>query len=326
MFFSDNPRKAEQVKISINGAYTLWRSLIDRYVFIDHFNHLKNFIHDRDFTIYLNRIIDGFKDEAEEIEKLCQEYGITSPLPNTKDQNVQGNSEIVKDKEVAEVLYRFLRLDLNILLLGLKGYFSNDEVKEFLMKLLKHEINRLDKFIRYMKVKNWIEAPPLYPYIDPKVKEKVAINEVFLLFDHLMHRYSNIRQTRYYAATAADTDLKALFELGIKVLEKEIRQLEDILLEFGITLPNPNPVHVTTFESKEEVDDRFLYNMVFRGMQDTMVLHGTAISEIVINDNLRKFFIDLSMSELFMLDKMDKYGKLKGWSYMTPSYRGGTKN
>lgn len=326
MLFSDNPRKTEQVKISINGAYTLWRSLIDRYVFIDHFNHLKNFVHDRDLVIYVTRIIDESKDEAVEIEKLCQKFGITSPLPNTKDQNVQGNSEIVKDREVAQVLYRFLRLDLNILLLGLKGYYTNDNVKEFLMKLLKHEMNRLDKFVRYMKVKNWIEAPPLYPYIDPKVKEKVAINEVFLLFDHLIQRYSNIRQTRYYTEAAADTDLKALFALGINVLERQIKQLEDILLEYGITLPNPNPVHVNTLESKEGVDDRFLYNMVFRGMQDTMVLHGTAISEIVVNDSLRKFFIDLSMSELFMLDKMDKYGKLKGWSYVTPSYRGGTKN
>jgi hypothetical protein len=148
MLLTEHPRKAEQVKIGVNGAYTLWRSLVDRYVFIDHFNQQKNYTHDQDFLLYLTQIISDFKEEAANIEKLCSEFSIPSPRPSAKDQNVAGNSEVVKDKETAEVVFRFIRLDLNIQLLGLKASFINDDVKAFLLKLTKNAMERVDKEVK----------------------------------------------------------------------------------------------------------------------------------------------------------------------------------
>lgn len=324
MIFSRHPRKPERVKISVQGAYTLWRSLIDRYVFIEHFNLLKNFAHDQDFVMYLTSIITDFKNETMELEKICHRFSIPSPQPSSKDQNTAGNSEVADDKQTAEVLFRFLRLDLNILLLGLKNSYTNDEVKDYLLTLVKKEIERLDRYIPYLKAKNWIQAPPLYPYTNPEIKEPLAINEVYLLYDHLLYRYNNVHQTGNFAALTSDVDFRAILQMGIKILQKEIKVLEDKILYYGIKLPSPHPVNIPAPESQEILTDQFMFNVVFRGMQDAMVLHGTAISEIVVNDELRKLFIDMTYEELFMIDKMDKYGKLKGWATIVPSYRGGS--
>jgi hypothetical protein len=324
LFFTKHPRQAEHVKIGVQGTYTVWRCLVDRYLFIDHINHLRNFVHDQDFLIYLTEIVNDFKEETVALEELCKHYSIPSPEPSARDQNTGGNSEVVKDKETAIVVFLFLRMDLTTLLMGLRNSYSDDNVKEFLVQLAKKQIARLDRYAKYLKVKDWIQMPPLYPYTNPAIKEKLAVNEVHLLYDHLLFRYNNLHETNNFIALTSNTDFRAVLEIGTKILQKEIKTLEDKILYYGITLPSPYPINSPTTENQEFLQDRFMFDMVFRGMQGAVVLHGTAISEIIVNDELRKFFIDLTYEELFMLDKMDKYGKLKGWANVMPSYRGGS--
>lgn len=279
MFFTQNPRKPGKIKIGVHEAYTIWRCLVDRYVFIDHFNLLKNFTHDKDFLIYLNRIIEGYKDEVAGLEEMCKVFSIPSPQPSATDQSTTGNSEVLWDEQTAGVVYRFFRLDLNILLLGLKNSYTNDDVKEELIRLVKNAMNRVDNFVMYIKAKNWVQTPPLYPFVNPDIPEKLTINEVFLLFDHLIFRYNNMHQTSTFSMFCSDADLKVLLEAGTKILGKQIEKLEKELLYYGVTLPNPNPIHVPAPEKKEVMEDSFIFNIIFRGMQDAMVLHGTAISE-----------------------------------------------
>jgi hypothetical protein len=312
----------EQAKIGVHEAYTIWRSLIDRYVFIDHFNQLKNYTHDQDFLKYLKQIIKDFKEETSKLEEVCRVYSIPSPDPSIRDKHTTGNSEIVADRDTAEVVYRFLRVDLNILLLGLKSSYINDTIKKFLIHLTKKAIQRVDKYVKYIKSRNWVETPPLYPFVPPEIPEKVAINEVHLLFDHLTFRYNNIHQTSLFSNLASDKEFQLLLEVGTKILEKQIKDLEEKLLYFGINLPKPYPINVPVPASKEMLKDRFMYNIVFRGIQDAMVLHGTAISEVIVNDKLRKMFIDLTFEELSMMDKIDKYGKIKGWVFQVPTFKG----
>ena len=323
MLFNKRPIHSKKIKIGVHEAYTIWRSLVDRYIFIDSFHRDKNFTHDKDLLMYTAQMINDLRKETIQLEELCRLYSIQSPQPNTRGRYTVGNSEIAVDRLSAGIVYRFLRLDLNILFLGLKNPSTNEAVKKFLVKLTHKQINRLDKYIPYLKMKNWIQTPPLYPYVTGTGKDILAINEVYMLYQHLLFRYNNIHQTSTLALYATDTDFKVLMELGTRILQKQITRLENKLLYFGIALPNPNPINVPTPENKEVLNDKFIFNLLFSGMQDAMVLHGTAISEVIVNDELRKFFINLTLEELNLIDKMDKYGKLKGWVDPIPSYRGG---
>ena len=53
----------------------------------------------------------------------------------------------------------------NILLLGLKTR-SNDDVKRILIKLVKHAMNRVDKFCYVYENKKLGSDSPLYPFVD----------------------------------------------------------------------------------------------------------------------------------------------------------------
>ena len=215
------PRKSTPEKIGVQAAYTVWRSLVDRYVFIEHFNKLKNYTHDRDFLFLLTNLINDFKEEANRLEELCQNFYIQSPQPSSRDTTATGHSEVLSDRDTAEVVYRFLRLDLNILLLGLKNSHTNDSVKEFAINLVNKAINRVDKFIKYIKFKDWLEIPPLYPNVNPEVREHLAVIKVYLLYDHLIFRYNNIHQTRIFLPLFPILTLRLCWMWVPRVLEKQ---------------------------------------------------------------------------------------------------------
>lgn len=319
-----NPRQVESIKLDVHEAYTLWRSSTDRNITIDHMNYLRNFIHDRDFLLFLTRIIEELKKECHSLEKLLQKYSIIGSEPAVEKYNAAGNSEILRDQDAAEVMYRFLRLDVNLNALSLKYTPTDDGVWSLMVDLTKSAINRVDRTIEYMKLKNWLYEPPLYPYVAPNTNEKVATNEIALLWDHLIFRYHNLRQTQVFSTLASDPDLMIILKKGVDILQNDIGALEDKLVYYGVALPRHYTNITASIENKTVIDDKYMLNAVMRGMRDAIALHASAIQEVIVNDKLRKFFIDLTGDEIDFLSMFTKYGKLKNWVYATPVYKGGT--
>lgn len=75
-----------------------------------------------------------------------------------------------------------------------------------------------------------------------------------------------------------------------------------------------------TPETTEFLEDKLIFNIIQQGVTYASILHINAIQEIVTSDELRDFFIKLAEEELSLVDKMRKYGKLKGWLYVTPKF------
>ncbi|TYO94476.1 hypothetical protein [Desulfallas thermosapovorans] len=97
-----NPVESEQSRIGAREAHVFWRLLSDTYVTIEQINVVKNFLHDKDFILYLNKLVADYEKEAKEIEGVLDKLSILGPTPNAKSKNVTGNSEIVRDKEIAK--------------------------------------------------------------------------------------------------------------------------------------------------------------------------------------------------------------------------------
>ncbi|MGI6684046.1 MAG: DUF3231 family protein [Bacillota bacterium] len=318
--FTQNPRKTETRKIGCMQTYTLWRCLFDRYILLDHFNGLKNYVHDKDFLIYLTKTLDDYQDECRKLEKLLEKYAIPGPEPNLRDVNVGGNSEVTKDKGTAQSLYLSMSVDTMRLMHALKDQFINDDIREFTTELAKTALRRVDSFISFIKLKNWLSLPPLYPNTSAQTKEIIAANEVYLLFEHLAYRYQNSRLTLLFSAATRHEEFAALLKSGLKILEKEIKTLEDKLLEFGITLPKRYSIIEPLYENKDILEDRYMYNTILRGMKDALSLQGSLISEITANDDLRKFFMKLTFDEMNYINKFTKIGKLRGWISEEPVF------
>ncbi len=324
MLFFKNPKKVESVKLDVHEAYTFWRALLDRYISLEHLGHLKNCIHDDDFVIYLSKYLEDIREETILLVKIMQKYSIVGPeQPAMEKHNVVVNSELISDQEIAEVMYRFSRLNVNLLSLSLKFTPSNDELWPIMVDLAKKSINRINNIIKYIKLKNWVSEPPLYPYVPPKTTEKVASNEISLLWDHLIFRYHNLRQTQIYTTLASDPDFIVLLNLGIKILQKDIKAIEDKLVFYGVALPKHYTDVTPAVEDKTLMEDKYMLNNIMRGMRDALSTHASAIQEVIVNDKLRKFFIDLTFEEIDHLGKFTKYGKVKGWVFPTPAFKGG---
>jgi hypothetical protein len=316
--FFNKKAKADD-KLNVASSHILWRSLVDRNISIEHLQVLKNFIYDNDFKDYLENTLKEYKNEVNKLVDLLNKYSITAPDPSPRNQNVQVSSEILNDKDIAEVLLRFMRLDTNILMLGLKEIPTNQDVYDYVGHLAKTAINRIDAYIDYLKKKKWIYIPPRYRHANPETEEVGGVT-IYLLWDHLIFRYNNIRLTQIFSVYVTDPELNALLTAGIKILQTEAKFLEDELLYFGITLPKPYASVTVKPQDKDMFDDRFIFNQILRGMQDAVALHGTTISEVIINDKLRKLFIKLTFRELSLINKMINYGKLQGWTFITPDF------
>lgn len=196
----------EKHKLDVEEAYILWRLLSNRYLFISHIQHLKNFTHDKDFNVVLGKLLNDWRKEAGTLEAQLEKFSLKGAQPPAAGQGAPGNSAIVIDRVTAEVAFAFMRLDLHRMLSAMKDTLVNDSVRDLLFTLLKSALDRVDKFIGYIKVKNWVFYPPLFPHVKPGLQ--IAINEVFLLWDHLVFRYNNIRKTQFYAEMTAEPDFK----------------------------------------------------------------------------------------------------------------------
>lgn len=307
-------------KVDVGQAYILWRLLVNRYVYVGHIQQLKNFSHDMDFITVLDRLIKDWRKEANLLSAELEKYGLRGAEPPAVNQSAPGNSEIVIDKETAEVVYMFMRLDVHIILWAFKDSYVNDELRKILLNIVDTTLERLDSYISYLKLKNWIEYPPYYPYMKEGLKDNIAVNEVYLLWDHLVFRYSNIRKTQLYAEMTTDSEFSLLLNEGAKTLQKQAKALEDKLLYFGIAMPKPYSDIRPNIKMELPIENKFLYADILRGMQEALALHGSAIQDVILNDDIRKFFKKLTMDELTLVDKFVKFGKIRGWLGLVPSF------
>ncbi len=312
-----------QSNIDVSEAHHLWSLLSNRYIFIDTMNSQRNFTHDVDFKYIIQKLIDSQKEESEMILKLLNKYSIPGPTPSSKDLNVTGNPQVVNDRIIGNMIYNYMKVDLSVLILTLRDAHNNDNIRKLFQQLLTKAFKSVDKFIIYLKMKGWIDFPPLYPYVQPRAKEKVANNEIFLLLNHLIFRYTNIRQTELYSSFASDTQFRIILQQGVSILSKQAIMLEDKLICYGVSLPTRFTETIPAIEDTQQLEEKFMFISMLNGMQNAAGLHGNAIQNIIVNDKIRQLFIDLVLSEIKLIDNMVKFGKVKGWIYITPTYKFG---
>jgi len=306
------------------AAHGYWRLLSERYYILDQIRIIRNFIHDRDLQYLVDRNMRSYEKQVEELLKQMDHFNIPGATPATEGRNITGNSQVITDRAIAQILFRFMQSDITLILETLRGITTNDEIMENFIGYADKAICQLGNFVMYMKLKGWVDIPPLYPYVPPNLNEKVAANEIFLLFDHLVYRYNSLQYTNVLLAFADDPDLKLMLQMGLGILSDQVKDLEKELNRFGVPIPYRYSRIIPKPEDTQLLEDRFIFNVVLNGIENAALLHGSALKEIIVNDRLRRFFHRLTLEELKFVAGMVKYGKLKGWINVAPLYRFGS--
>jgi len=316
----------EELELSCREAHFLWAILADRYIILERLNAIKNYAHDKDYILILETNINRFKKENKIVEKYMEMYSITPPQPNVIDINIIGNTEVEKDRVSSHLLSSYLRAETTILAQAIRDAIFNDNIRRLIKKFLKTNLTVLDSYLKFLKLKEWIAIPPAYKYLQPDIKEKVAINEIHYLWDHLHSRYTNIRLTQIAISFSNDIDIRLIFEEGLNILLNQADSLEKKLLNYGVTLPEPFNNITLKPESTEIIEDRFLYTEILDGMKNATTLHAISATEVITNDDLRSYFIRLTFEELMYVDNLIRYGKLKGYIPLPPKFNMGAIN
>lgn len=308
-----------QSQLGVQEVHRIWAKTQSRYLMINNLQFLSAFVHDKDFKYIIKRLEDSYSEQVMLLEKELSKFSLKSPEPSKTDVPAAGIPEIASDKQIARLIHNLMKLLMSKCMKIINEIIYNDNLREILISLTKEEVAKFFNFVRYMKVKGWIENPPLYP--DARGKEIVAANEIWELWNHLYYRYLHIQMTKIYNNYVNDPEFNLILSTGVKILEKQSRELENLLINYGVSLPGKHPKTIPTPETKENFDDKFIFNMILDTMMNASTTHGFALMELVINEKLMDYFKDLLFSEICFIDKLIRYGKIKGWIAEVPVYR-----
>ena len=70
----------------------------------------------------------------------------------------------------------------------------------------------------------------------------------------------------------------------------------------------------------KNIEDDYLFRMLIMGIQGAGIVHAEAVKQCTTNDRIRKYFIELLMSEIDTSTRIIKLGKIKGWLNEPPHY------
>lgn len=315
--------KNQKLQIDCQEAYNLWDSLTSRYDAIHQINIYQNFIHDKEFKLLVTHTFTELIDnQVNKIEKQMNAYQLLLPERPPKSVRTPTNTEAYEDKYIASRYTSLLQDNITQQLRFIRTSLTNDDVRKMFVQFIKEEVDLYDSAVKYIKLKGWINTPPMYKQVPEGSTEILDAGEAFHLFDHLTARYQTIEKTQLYQNFAHDIDLKLILLIGLQqTLEKQVNMLEKESNKFGLPLTSQPPKSVNTTEGKDMYKDEAMYRDVFTGMQYMFELHATALRQCVTNDRLRQFYIKLLHDEISTLDTWVKYGKIKGWLRPVPMYK-----
>lgn len=307
--------------LSTAEASNLWDILKSNYMAVELMQIWGNYAHDPEFKSLIASYIKGLDKNIHLLEGEAKITGLSGPDKNRSSVNTSVNSETLYDEYLAQEFFIFAQENVEQLLRALRTTTSHDRLRKLFTKFLLTAIDRADSVVQYLKMKGWIDTPPLYA-LAPAKAEKLAAGEAYHLWDHLTYRYDNISQTEIFHAFAKDLDFKLILSAGLqRGLKQQAEMLEKELQYFGIPLPK-RPKNFSVPENlTAHLEDDHMFRMVLIGIQGAGMLHAQALKQCTVNDRIRGIFKKLLLKELDYNNDLIRFGKLKGWLHPVPMYR-----
>ena len=306
--------------IDIQEAHNIWNALRARYHSVETVQLLRNFAQDSDFTVFIGGFITKWSASAKKYEQLVKKYKIKSPTKPPRDFKIYAKVDQITDDLIYRRIYNDLTAQMYFLTAAYRSSATNDKVRNIIKNDLESHIQDFDSLYKYGKLKGWMDDPPAFKTAKPIINEPLGVSEAFHLLDHISLRYHQLQLTMLFLNFAHDKEFRIILYQGTKILEKQLKMLEEQALKYEVPLLNQPPSSVVVAMDPEGLEDRFIYMAIFIGIQNAVDFHIRALVEMIRNDSLRLMTHDLFIAEMDILENLLKYGKVKGWVIPIPIY------
>lgn len=307
-------------QLDVETAFNLWNLMRARYESVEAIQMLMNFVHDRDFDILLGTLLKHFQTQSEQLEKEGKKFRLKVPTRPPIDIKTSTHVDEITDKFIYKRIYADLLAEMNSLNSAVRTSLTNDRLRDLFKKFLLSHVHDFELLYKYGKIKGWEEVAPAYKIAKQIGREQLSVSEAYHLWHHINDRYIQSQLTQFFLGFVHDVEFQAILNLGVNILKKQIEMLEQLALKYEVQLPERPPASLQVPIDPESLEDRFMYQIVYKGIDDSIEVHIRAVIETLRNDSLRQIFLDLYEAELGIQDKILKYGKMKGWARVPPVY------
>lgn len=157
-------RKAEkaQGQINIREAFTLWDLLNSKYMAVERVQIWENFAHDPDLKFFLKAQIKTLETNITILEGEMKRYSVPLPKKPGKITLTISETEVLDDDYMYRILINAFQGAALLHAKSFKECTVCDKIRQLFSKLLKEEINIIDRFTKVGKLKGWLNPAPRY--------------------------------------------------------------------------------------------------------------------------------------------------------------------
>jgi hypothetical protein len=156
---------------------------------------------------------------------------------------------------------------------------------------------------------------------NPRDKEMLDIEEVFNLSMLVQTRYANIRRIQLLHNFTHDSDLLALADRMLAAYKQQAEAMEKELVRFQVVTPAKPPTDLKTSAKLSIFTDQYIYQIIAGDVEDDLFTLSQAVRTSTTNDRIRHLFMGFAKTQLGNLDFFVRYGKLKAWQEVIPTFK-----
>ncbi len=266
--FKRSPQGKEVV--DIEEVFNIWNLLDSRYRDIQTIQILQNFVHDRDLSRLMSKVMSTAKSQLKVLENEGKAFKINLPPKPPKGAKTSTQVQELSDQHIYRTVFSDLRDDLFLLSRSVRTSTTNDRIRGDFAKWLQAQVDNYEQLLKFGRIKAWQSPVPSYKTAKAQGTEPISVAEAYHIWDHLGQRYDQIQLTELFLGFAHDTEFQSLLNTGSQLMNRQAKQLEAEALKFEVPLPERPPHSVDFPIDPETLRDDFLYRTILRGIQEVM--------------------------------------------------------
>lgn len=148
--------------LSLNGAYHIWNHLRMRHQQLEMTLLYGNMAHDQDFRAGIAMARRTLEGQIKTLKDLAEKYKVKMPQRCPASMETPVDPESVEDRFIYQQILLGVDAMVGLHTRALVEIQRSDDVRKVFLKLLKEELTAFDRMIKYGKLKEWLELPPVY--------------------------------------------------------------------------------------------------------------------------------------------------------------------